>query len=155
MTKTLYIYLICIMYEVVWGRYQPKTWCYGIIFTPPVNLNPQIWGQPGRCNGIRVHQHALETAYQWLKHFVSPYLGKLMDPYGFTTARHRFFLFVLGPILYVAFVSVSTYVRCTKRLISKIFFLFAKAAPVFDKNSWKMKLVKSCEVFFELSMYNK
>ena len=51
------------------------------------------------------------------------YRGKLMDPYGSTTARHQFFLFVLGPILYVAFVSLSTYVRCTRRLISKkIFF---------------------------------
>ena len=33
-------------------------------------ISPQIWGRLGRCNGIRVHPHALETAYQWLKHFV-------------------------------------------------------------------------------------
>ncbi len=30
----------------------------------------QIWGQLGRCNGIRVQLFALETADQWLKHFV-------------------------------------------------------------------------------------
>ncbi len=41
-----------------------------ILFTPQVNLNPQIWGQLGRCNGIRVQTYALDTAYQWLKHFV-------------------------------------------------------------------------------------
>ena len=35
-----------------------------------VNLNPQIWWQLGRCNGIRVQLYSLETAYQWLKHFV-------------------------------------------------------------------------------------
>jgi hypothetical protein len=35
-----------------------------------VNPNPKIWGQLGRCNDIRVHPHALETAYQWLKPFV-------------------------------------------------------------------------------------
>ncbi len=29
----------------------------------------QIRGQPGWCNGIRVHPYALETAYQWLNHF--------------------------------------------------------------------------------------
>ena len=29
----------------------------------------QIWGQLGQCNGIRVHPHALETAWQWLKRF--------------------------------------------------------------------------------------
>ncbi len=33
-------------------------------------LTSQIWGQLGRCNGIRVQPYALETAYQWLKHFV-------------------------------------------------------------------------------------
>ncbi len=41
-----------------------------IFSTPQVNLNPQIWGQLGRCNGIRVQPCALETAYQWLKQFV-------------------------------------------------------------------------------------
>jgi hypothetical protein len=30
---------------------------------------------------------------------LSPYQGKLMDLYGSTTQRSRFFLFVLGPIL--------------------------------------------------------
>jgi hypothetical protein len=43
---------------------------YGIIFTPQVTLTSQIWGQLGRCNGIWVQPYALETAYQWLKHFV-------------------------------------------------------------------------------------
>ena len=60
-------------------------------------------------------------------------------------------VFVLGPILYVAFVFVSTHVRCTMRLKSKkSFFLIAKVATVFDKNSLKTKLVKPHEVFFEL-----
>jgi hypothetical protein len=35
----------------------------------------------------------------------TPYRGKLMDPYGSTTVRHRFFLFILGPILYVTVLS--------------------------------------------------
>ena len=65
---------------------------------------------------------------------LSPYRGKLMDLYGSTTARHRFFLFVLGPILYVAFVSVSTYVRCTRRLISKKIF--------FCSRRWLQYLIK-------------
>ena len=43
---------------------------YGIIFTPQVTLNTQIWGQLGRGYGIRVEPYALETAYQWLKYFV-------------------------------------------------------------------------------------
>ena len=30
----------------------------------------KIWCQLGRCNGVRVHPRALETAYQWLKPFV-------------------------------------------------------------------------------------
>ncbi len=47
-----------------------------------------------------------------------------MDLYGTTTARQKIFLFILGPISYVAFVSVSTYVRCTRHLIlKKIFFV--------------------------------
>ena len=33
-------------------------------------LNSQILGQLGQCNGIRVHPHAFDSAYQWLKHFV-------------------------------------------------------------------------------------
>ena len=33
-------------------------------------LTSQIWGQLGRCNGIRVQPYAPETAYQCLKHFV-------------------------------------------------------------------------------------
>ncbi len=54
---------------------------------------------------------------------LSPYRGKFMDPYRSTTARHRFFLLVLGPISYVAFVSVLPYVRCTRHIIlKKIFF---------------------------------
>ncbi len=63
---------ICLiwMYEVVWGEYQPQTWRCGIISTPQVNLNPQVWGQLGQCNGIKVQPYALETAYQFLKHFV-------------------------------------------------------------------------------------
>ncbi len=56
------------MYEVVWGGYHSHPWHYGIIFTSRVTLSPQIWGQPGRCNGIRVQPYAHETAYQWLKH---------------------------------------------------------------------------------------
>ena len=70
MAQTLCICLIW-MYTVVWGEYQTQTWCCGIISTPQVTLNPQIWGQLGRCNGIREHPYDLETAwYQWLKHFV-------------------------------------------------------------------------------------
>jgi hypothetical protein len=38
-------------------------------------LTFQIWGQLGRLNSIRVHPYALETAYQWLKHFVYVYYG--------------------------------------------------------------------------------
>ena len=65
------------MYEVVWRGYQPQPWHYGIIFTPQVTLSPQMWDQLGRCNSIsiRVHSFALETAYQWLKHFVYVYYG--------------------------------------------------------------------------------
>jgi hypothetical protein len=29
-----------------------------------VHLNPQIVGQLGRCDGLRVQPYALETAYQ-------------------------------------------------------------------------------------------
>ncbi len=32
-------------------------------------------GQLGRCNGLRVQPYALETAYQWLKHFLYVYYG--------------------------------------------------------------------------------
>jgi hypothetical protein len=35
-----------------------------------MNLNPLIWDQLGRCNDIREHPYALETANQWLKDFV-------------------------------------------------------------------------------------
>jgi hypothetical protein len=38
-------------------------------------LTSQLWGQLGQCNGIRVHPYALETAYQWLQHFVYVYYG--------------------------------------------------------------------------------
>jgi hypothetical protein len=40
-----------------------------------VALTSQIWGQLGRCNGIRVQPYAFETAYQWLKHFEYVYYG--------------------------------------------------------------------------------
>ncbi len=56
------------MYEVVWGGCQPQPWRYGIISNPQVTLSLQILGQPGHCNGIRVHPYALETAHQRLKH---------------------------------------------------------------------------------------
>ncbi len=69
MAQTLCICLIW-MYEAVWGGFQPQPWDYGIIFTPLGTLNSQIWGQFGQCNGIRVQPFSLETAYQWLKHFV-------------------------------------------------------------------------------------
>ncbi len=74
MAQTLFICLIY-MYEVVWCEYQPQPWCYDIMSTPQVDLYFQIWGQLGRCNGIRVHPYALETAYQWLKLFVYVYHG--------------------------------------------------------------------------------
>ncbi len=69
MSQTLCTCLIW-MYEVVRGGCQPQPWSCGIISTPQVNLNPQIWGQLGQCNGMRVQPYALETAYQGLKHFV-------------------------------------------------------------------------------------
>ena len=71
MAQTLFICIrICQiwMYEKVWGWYQPQPWCNDIIFTPQATQNSQIWGQLGRCNGIRVHPCAIETAYQWLTH---------------------------------------------------------------------------------------
>ncbi len=74
MSQTLCICLIW-MYKVVWVAYWPYTWCYGIISTPQVNLNPQIWGQLGQCNGIRVQPYALETAYQCHPHFVYVWYG--------------------------------------------------------------------------------
>ena len=58
------------MYEVVWVGCQPQPWSCGIISTPQWELNPQIWGQHGQCNGIRVQPYAIETACQCLKHFV-------------------------------------------------------------------------------------
>ncbi len=45
---------------------------------PQVTLTSQIWGQLGQGNGIRLHPHALETAYQWLKHFICMYYGCVM-----------------------------------------------------------------------------
>ncbi len=74
MAQTLCICRIW-MYEVVWGENQPQLWRCGIIFTTQVNLTSQIWGQLGWCTGIRVHPYALETAYQWLKHFVYSLYG--------------------------------------------------------------------------------
>ncbi len=44
-----------------------------LLHKQPVTLSPQIWGQLGRCNCIRVHPYALETTYQWLKHFAYVY----------------------------------------------------------------------------------
>ncbi len=58
MAQTLCLCLIW-MYEAVWGGHLPQAWRYGIISTPQVNLNPQIWGQLCRCNGIRVQPYAL------------------------------------------------------------------------------------------------
>ncbi len=75
MTQTLFTCLLWI-YEVVWGGYQPQTWCYGIIFTPQVTLTSIIWWcHHGRCHGIRVFPYFLETAYQWLNYFVYVYYG--------------------------------------------------------------------------------
>ncbi len=74
MSQTLCLCLIW-MYESVWSGYQPQPWCCGIIFTPQVTLTSQIWGQLGRCNGIRVHAYSLESTYQWLKHSVYVYYG--------------------------------------------------------------------------------
>jgi hypothetical protein len=55
MAQTLVICLLWI-YEVVWGGYQPQTWCYGIIVTQQVTLTYRIWwGHHGQCHGIRVH----------------------------------------------------------------------------------------------------
>ena len=90
----------------------------------------------------------------WLN--VSPCWGKLMDPYGSTTARHWFFLFVLGPnfVCSICFcLDVCTLYPASH--IKENIFLFTKKATVFDKNSWKTKLPKPHKVFFELSMYNK
>ncbi len=69
MAQTLCLCLVW-MYEVVWGGYKPQTWRNDIIFTPKVTLTSQIWGQLGRCHGVRVQPYTLETAYQGLKHFV-------------------------------------------------------------------------------------
>jgi hypothetical protein len=74
MAQTLYICLMW-MYEAVWSEYQPQPWCFCNIFTPQVTLSPQIWGQLGQCNGIRVQPCVLETAYQMLKHFVHVWWG--------------------------------------------------------------------------------
>jgi hypothetical protein len=72
-TQTLWICLIW-MYEVVWGRYQPQPWHNGIISTPQVNLNPKT-GANFSGVMIRVPPKSLETAYQWLTHFVYVYYG--------------------------------------------------------------------------------
>ena len=63
---------ICLiwMFEVVWGGYQHQSWRNDITFTPQGTLTSQIWGQLGQCKCIRVLPYSLETAYQWLKHFV-------------------------------------------------------------------------------------
>ncbi len=80
------------------------------------------WG--GQYGGVISISVVLETGplYRPGPTEISPYRGKLMGPYGSTTARHQLFLFI-EPISYVAFFSVSTYARCTRRLIwKKIFF---------------------------------
>jgi len=69
MAQTLFIHLIW-MYEAVWGGYRPHPSCNGIIFTPQVTLDSQILGHLGKFNCKKVHPYALETAHQWLKHFV-------------------------------------------------------------------------------------
>jgi hypothetical protein len=63
------------MSEAVWSWYQPQPWRYGFMFTLQVTPSPQIWGQPGRCDGIREQPYALEIAYQWLKHSSYAYHG--------------------------------------------------------------------------------
>ncbi len=45
------------MYDMVWSVYRPQPWGCVIIFTPQGTLTSQIWGQLGRCNGIRVHPY--------------------------------------------------------------------------------------------------
>jgi hypothetical protein len=42
----------------------------GIISTPQVTQKPQIGGNVGLCNDIRVNSYALETAYLYLKYVV-------------------------------------------------------------------------------------
>jgi hypothetical protein len=39
------------------------------------HTHTRIWGQLGWCNGIRAQPYALDTAYQWLKHFLYVYDG--------------------------------------------------------------------------------
>jgi hypothetical protein len=75
--------------------YQPQTWCYGIIFTPQVTLTSQIgWSQLGRCHCIRVPPYFLETAYQWLKHFIPVCYGYMkwsevwVHPCSLETGQH-------------------------------------------------------------------
>ncbi len=53
----------------VWGGYQPQPWYIGIIFTPQVTQNSQIWGHLGRHSNMMVHPYAHQTAYKWLEHF--------------------------------------------------------------------------------------
>jgi hypothetical protein len=52
-------------------------------------LTSRIWGQLGRCKGIRVQPYALETAYQWLKHFVYVYYGCTKQSEANTTLKHE------------------------------------------------------------------
>ena len=66
----LYVQYGCMKYsKAVWVGYQPQTWHYGIMYTPQLTMNYQIWGQLGRWIVIRVHTYAPETACQWLKYF--------------------------------------------------------------------------------------
>jgi hypothetical protein len=53
-----------------------------------VDLNSQIWGQRGQCNGIRVDPYALETAYQRLKHFAYVCCGCLKQSEVDTSLNH-------------------------------------------------------------------
>ncbi len=78
------------MYEVVWSGHQPHPWHCGIISTPQVNLNPQIWRQLGRCKGIRVQPYALETAYPCLKHFGYVYYGCMQRSKIDISLKHEF-----------------------------------------------------------------
>jgi hypothetical protein len=58
--QMLCLYLIW-MWEVIWDRCQPQTWCNGIIVTPQVTEFQNIWGQLGQWNGIRVHTYPWDS----------------------------------------------------------------------------------------------
>ena len=58
------------MWEVAWDGSQFQLWRYDIVPTPQGTWIHKSGCQLARCNGIRVHPNAIETAYQWLKHSV-------------------------------------------------------------------------------------